>query len=117
MKADIDKVLRLAEERSATIVELDAARSRRKDISVTLPDGVGGYAFEARDMTFLVLQDLKYTGGEVSVHVKMPKGKYVAADVFSGTSVSITQAEDGLDLHVVLLPNGSSLIVLRKESQ
>jgi hypothetical protein len=84
---------------------------------VTLPDGVGGCAFEAKDMTFLVLQDLKYTGGEVSVHVKMPKGKYVAADVFSGTSVSITQVEDGLNLHVVLPPNGSSLVVLRKESE
>ena len=30
---------------------------------VTLPDGVGGYAFEAKGMTFLVLEDLKYTGG------------------------------------------------------
>ena len=39
---------------------------------VTLPDGVGGYAFEAKGMTFLVLEDLKYTGGEASVHVKMP---------------------------------------------
>jgi seryl-tRNA synthetase len=37
MKADIDKVLRLAEERSGTIVELDAARSRRKDISSRVP--------------------------------------------------------------------------------
>jgi seryl-tRNA synthetase len=37
MKADIDKVLRLAEERSRTIVELDAARSRRKDISARVP--------------------------------------------------------------------------------
>ncbi|MCX5772605.1 MAG: hypothetical protein NTZ09_20365, partial [Candidatus Hydrogenedentes bacterium] len=83
---------------------------------VTLPDGVGGYAFEAKGMTFLVLEDLKYTGGEVSVHVKMPKGEYVAADVFSGTSVPITQIEDGLNLHVVLPPNGSSLIVLRRAS-
>ncbi|MCX5653524.1 MAG: serine--tRNA ligase [Planctomycetota bacterium] len=37
MKADIDKVLRLADERSAIIVELDAARSRRKDISSRVP--------------------------------------------------------------------------------
>jgi seryl-tRNA synthetase len=37
MKADIDKVLRLADERSALIVELDAARSRRKDISSRVP--------------------------------------------------------------------------------
>lgn len=84
---------------------------------VTLPDGVGGYAFEAKGMTFLVLQDLKYTGGDVSVYVKMPQGKYVAADVFSGTSVPITRVKDGLNLHVVLPPNGSSLVVLRKESQ
>lgn len=83
---------------------------------VTLPDGVGGYAFEAKGMTFLVLQDLKYTGGEVSVYVKMPKARYVAADVFSGTSVPITSVKGGLNLHVVLPPNGSSLIVLRKES-
>jgi hypothetical protein len=81
-----------------------------------LPDGVGGYAFEAKGMTFLVLQDLKYTGGEASVHVKMPKGKYVAADVFSGTSVPITRVADGVDLHVLLPPNGSSLIVLRTVS-
>jgi seryl-tRNA synthetase len=37
MKADIDKVLRLAEERSALIVELDAARGRRKDTSARVP--------------------------------------------------------------------------------
>jgi seryl-tRNA synthetase len=37
MKADIDKVLRLAEERSALIVELDAARGRRKDLSARVP--------------------------------------------------------------------------------
>ena len=37
MKADIDKVLRLANERSAIIVELDASRSRRKDISSRVP--------------------------------------------------------------------------------
>ncbi|MGB2820687.1 MAG: hypothetical protein WBF17_06870, partial [Phycisphaerae bacterium] len=97
----------------------DLARELAKAVNwaagnpVTLPDGVGGYAFEAKGMTFLVLQDLKYTGGEVSVHVKMPKGKHVAADVFSGTSVPITLVDDGLNLHVVLPPNGSSLIVLR----
>ena len=83
---------------------------------VTLPDGVGGYAFEAKGMTFLVLQDLKYTGGEMRVHMKMPNGKYVAADVFSGTSVPITQTADGLDLHVLLPPNGSSLIVVRTQT-
>jgi hypothetical protein len=64
----------------------------------------------------LVLQDLKYTGGPVSVHMKMPSGKYAAADVFRGTSVPIIQVADGLDLHAALPPNGSSLIVLRKES-
>jgi seryl-tRNA synthetase len=37
MKADIDKVLRLAQERSALIVELDAARGRRKDLSARVP--------------------------------------------------------------------------------
>jgi len=37
MKADVDAVLRLAEERSKIIVELDAARSRRKDISSRVP--------------------------------------------------------------------------------
>ena len=82
---------------------------------VTLPDGVGGYAFEAKGMTFLVLQDLKYTGGEASVHVKMPAGRYVAGDVFHGASVPVTQVEDGLDLHVTLPPNGSSLIVLQTQ--
>jgi seryl-tRNA synthetase len=40
MKADIDKVLRLADERSAIIVELDAARSRRKDISSRVPKAI-----------------------------------------------------------------------------
>ena len=83
---------------------------------VTLPDGVGGYAFEAKGMTFLVLEDLKYTGGEASVHVKMPDGNYVAADVFTGTPVPIVQVADGLDLRVPLPPNGSSLIVLRTQS-
>jgi seryl-tRNA synthetase len=33
MKADVDKVLRLADERSALIVQIDGLRSRRKDLS------------------------------------------------------------------------------------
>ena len=33
MKVDVDKVLRLADERSALIVEIDGLRGRRKDLS------------------------------------------------------------------------------------
>ena len=37
MTADVDKVLRLADERSARIVELDALRTRRKDLAARIP--------------------------------------------------------------------------------
>jgi hypothetical protein len=81
---------------------------------VTLPDGVGGYAFEAKGMTFLVLQDLKYTGGPAEIHVKLPLGNYRAADVFSGQPVNVESRADEIILHPTLLPNGGNLVVVRK---
>jgi hypothetical protein len=84
---------------------------------VTLPDGVGGCAFEAKDMTFLVLEDLKYTGGPAEIHVKLPAGNYRAADVFSGMPVSVESSADGVMLRPTLLPNGGSLVVVKKIQQ
>ena len=81
---------------------------------VTLPDGVGGYAFEAKGMTFLVLEDIKYSGGPAEIHVKLPAGNYRAADLFSGQPVKVESRDDGVILHPTLLPNGGNLIVVRK---
>jgi hypothetical protein len=98
----------------------DVARQLAKAVNwaagnpVTLPDGVGGYAFEAKGMTFLVLEDLKYTGGEVAVHVKLPAGNYGAADVFSGQPVKLESDHDGVTVHPILLPNGGNLVIVRK---
>ena len=87
---------------------------------VTLPDGVGGYAFEAKGMTFLVLQDLKYTGGPAEIHLNLPVGNYRAADVFSGRAVKVesrgSAGWSGVVVRPTLPPNGSSLVVLRKVS-
>ena len=81
---------------------------------VTLPEGVGGYAFEAKGMTFIVLQDLKCTGGEVRIGVNLPKGRYAAADVFAGTPVPIAAERGGLALRPTLPPNGGALIAIRR---
>ena len=81
---------------------------------VTLPDGVGGYAFEAKGMTFLVLEDLKYTGGPAEIHLKLPEGKYQAADLLSGQPVSVESSAEGVIVRPTLLPNGGSMVVVRK---
>ncbi|MCX7011056.1 MAG: hypothetical protein NTW86_00565 [Candidatus Sumerlaeota bacterium] len=98
----------------------DLARQLAKAVNwaagnpVTLPEGVGGYAFEAKGMTFLALEDLKYTGGPAAIHVKLPAGKYLAADLFSGLPVKVEPREDGVMLYPTLPPNGGSVIVARK---
>ena len=84
---------------------------------VTLPEGVGGYAFEAKGMTFLVLEDLKYTGGVAEIHVRLPAGNYLAADLFSGQSVQVESSPDGVIIRPTLLPNGWNLVVVRKAEQ
>jgi hypothetical protein len=85
---------------------------------VTLPEGVGGYAFEAKGMTFLVLEDLKYSGGPAEIHVNLPPGNYRAADLFSGLPVKVESRGSGrwcgIVLRATLPPNGGSLVVIRK---
>lgn len=98
----------------------DLARQLAKAVNwaagnpVTLPEGVGGYAFEAKGMTFLVLEELKYTGGPAAIHVKLPAGNYLAADLFSGQPVKVESRGDGILLRPTLLPNGGNLVVVRK---
>jgi hypothetical protein len=81
---------------------------------VTLPDGVGGYAFEAKGMTFLMLEDLKYSGGAAEIQVKLPPGNYRAADLMSGQPVEVESRAEGIILRPTLPPNGGSLVVVRK---
>ena len=101
----------------------DLARQLAKAVNwasgnpVTLPDGVGGYAFEAKGMTFLVLEDMKSSGGLAEIHVKLPAGTYRAADLFSGQPVPVEPCASGVVVRPTLLPNGGNLIVVRRVEQ
>lgn len=81
---------------------------------VVLPDGVGGYAFRAKGMTFLVLEDLKYTGGPVEIQLRLAAGDYQAADVLNGLPVEVESRKHAVIVRPSLLPNSGSLIVVRR---
>jgi hypothetical protein len=68
-------------------------------------------------MTFLVLEDIKYTGGPTAIHVKLPAGNYLAAELFSGLPVKVESRGDGVTLYPTLPPNGGSIVVVRKIEQ
>jgi len=80
---------------------------------ISLPEGVNGYGFQAEGMTFLVLEDIKYTGGPASVRVRLPAGRYCAADLYTGAAVPVTPEAGEFVLWPTLPPNGALLVVIQ----
>jgi hypothetical protein len=66
-------------------------------------------------MTFLVLQDLKYTGGPATITLRLPRGDYSAVDLYTGAAVPVARADAGtVRLTPLLSSNGSTLLAARR---